>query len=76
MASRRLSIRVALALLSLARINPASMKASPYPERWLCFYPQTKALAEQDVLAAATAGKNPDLCTAPALDLGRKATHI
>lgn len=25
---------------------------APYPRRWLCFYAQTKALAEQEVLAA------------------------
>lgn len=25
----------------------------PYPERWLCYYPQTKALAEKEVLEAA-----------------------
>lgn len=25
---------------------------APYPERWLCHYPHTKALAEQEVLAA------------------------
>ena len=29
----------------------------PYPTRWLCYYPQTKALAEQAVMAAAKAGQ-------------------
>ena len=28
----------------------------PYPTRWLCHYPHTKALAEQEVLAANSAG--------------------
>ncbi|HVA51517.1 MAG TPA: NAD-dependent epimerase/dehydratase family protein [Pirellulales bacterium] len=27
-------------------------ESAPYPERWLCHYPHTKALAEQEVLAA------------------------
>ena len=27
-------------------------ESAPYPEKWLCHYPQTKALAEQAVLAA------------------------
>jgi len=27
-------------------------ESAPYPKRWLCYYPQTKALAEQAVLAA------------------------
>lgn len=27
-------------------------ESAPYPERWLCHYPHTKALAEQHVLAA------------------------
>jgi nucleoside-diphosphate-sugar epimerase len=27
-------------------------ESAPYPQRWLCHYPHTKALAEQDVLAA------------------------
>lgn len=27
-------------------------ESAPYPDRWLCHYPQTKALAEQQVLAA------------------------
>ena len=27
-------------------------ESAPYPRRWLCHYPHSKALAEQDVLAA------------------------
>ena len=27
-------------------------ESAPYPQRWLCHYPHTKALAEQEVLAA------------------------
>lgn len=43
---------------------------APYPERWLCHYPHTKALAEQEVLAAngphlATCALRPHLIWGP-----------
>ncbi|HET6881068.1 MAG TPA: NAD-dependent epimerase/dehydratase family protein [Pirellulales bacterium] len=34
-------------------------ESAPYPQRWLCHYPHTKALAEQEVLKAS----GPDLLT-------------
>ena len=36
----------------MARTSRAWMNRFPYPDRWLCHYPHTKALAEQQVLAA------------------------
>ncbi len=42
----------------------------PYPEKWLCFYPHTKALAEQSVLQAAAAGKLKTCAVAASPDLG------
>lgn len=48
----------------------------PYPQKWLCFYPQTKALAEQAVLDA---GKNGDLLTCalrPHLIWGQGDPHL
>ena len=47
-----------------------------YPEKWLCFYPQTKALAEQAVLEA---GKQGDLLTCalrPHLIWGKGDPHL
>lgn len=32
-------------------------ESAPYPKRWLCHYPHTKALAEQEVLAANEPGR-------------------
>jgi 2-alkyl-3-oxoalkanoate reductase len=45
-------------------------ESAPYPKRWLCYYPQTKALAEQAVLAAngpalATCALRPHLIWGP-----------
>lgn len=45
-------------------------ETAPYPERWLCYYPQTKAQAEQEVLAAndatlATCALRPHLIWGP-----------
>lgn len=45
-------------------------ETAPYPQRWLCYYPQTKALAEQAVLAAngpalATCALRPHLIWGP-----------
>ncbi len=45
-------------------------ESAPYPTRWLCYYPQTKALAEQAVLAAndsqlATCALRPHLIWGP-----------
>ena len=44
-------------------------EAAPYPKRWLCHYPHTKALAEQAVLAA-NGRRLAHLRPAAALDLG------
>ncbi len=45
-------------------------ESAPYPQRWLCYYPQTKAQAEQEVLAAndaplATCALRPHLIWGP-----------
>jgi nucleoside-diphosphate-sugar epimerase len=45
-------------------------ESAPYPARWLCYYPQTKAQAEQEVLAAngaklATCALRPHLIWGP-----------
>lgn len=47
----------------------------PYPDRWLAYYPQTKAVAEAEILAAADA----QLCTCalrPHLIWGPRDTHL
>ncbi|MEX2113496.1 MAG: NAD-dependent epimerase/dehydratase family protein [Pirellulales bacterium] len=45
-------------------------ESAPYPQRWLCYYPQTKAQAEQEVLTAndsrlATCALRPHLIWGP-----------
>jgi nucleoside-diphosphate-sugar epimerase len=48
----------------------------PYPNKWLCFYPQTKALAEQAVLEAARVGKVRTCALRPHLIWGRCDPHL
>lgn len=48
----------------------------PYPKKWLCFYPQTKALAEQAVLDAAAVGKVATCALRPHLIWGRGDPHL
>ncbi|MEZ6137113.1 MAG: NAD-dependent epimerase/dehydratase family protein [Pirellulaceae bacterium] len=48
----------------------------PYPQKWLCFYPQTKALAEQAVLAAAKVGKVRTCALRPHLIWGDGDPHL
>lgn len=50
-------------------------ESAPYPTRWLAYYPQTKALAEQEVLAA----NCPDMATCalrPHLIWGPRDQHL
>ena len=50
-------------------------ESAPYPEKWLCSYPETKALAEQKVLAA----NGHDLATCalrPHLIWGPRDSHL
>ncbi len=48
----------------------------PYPNKWLCFYPQTKALAEQAVLATAAAGRMRTCALRPHLIWGKGDPHL
>ena len=48
----------------------------PYPEKWLCHYPHTKALAEQDVLAAAQVGNIQACALRPHLIWGEGDPHL
>lgn len=48
----------------------------PYPTRWLCYYPQTKALAEQAVMAAAKAGQVLTCALRPHLIWGLNDPHL
>ena len=52
-----------------ARDQAGIDESAPYPERWLCYYPQTKAMAEQLVLVAKHQGSC-HLLAPPAPDLG------
>jgi nucleoside-diphosphate-sugar epimerase len=55
-------------------------EAAPYPQRWLCHYPHTKALAEQEVLAAnGRQGRSGPLATCalrPHLIWGPRDRHL
>ncbi len=51
-------------------------EAEPYPEQWLCYYPQTKALAEQAVLSAAEAGLVKTCALRPHLIWGPGDPHL
>lgn len=48
----------------------------PYPDKWLCFYPQTKALAEAAVLEAAGVGKVRTCALRPHLIWGHGDPHL
>ncbi|MCR9291357.1 MAG: NAD-dependent epimerase/dehydratase family protein [bacterium] len=48
----------------------------PYPKKWLCFYPQTKALAEMAVLEAARVGKVATCALRPHLIWGSGDPHL
>ncbi len=48
----------------------------PYPTRWLCHYPHTKALAEQAVLAAGSAGRIFTASLRPHLIWGKGDPHL
>ncbi len=48
----------------------------PYPERWLCAYPHSKALAEQAVLAAAKSGRVRTCALRPHLIWGAGDPHL
>ncbi|MBX3420554.1 MAG: NAD-dependent epimerase/dehydratase family protein [Pirellulaceae bacterium] len=51
-------------------------ETEPYPQRWLCHYPQTKALAEQAVTAAAEQGKVMACSLRPHLIWGQGDPHL
>ena len=51
-------------------------EAEPYPEKWLCFYPQTKALAEQAVLESNSVGKVASCALRPHLIWGLGDPHL
>jgi nucleoside-diphosphate-sugar epimerase len=48
----------------------------PYPKTWLCHYPHSKALAEQDVLAADTPGGLRTVSLRPHLIWGPRDNHL
>ncbi|MCA9128886.1 MAG: NAD-dependent epimerase/dehydratase family protein [Planctomycetales bacterium] len=48
----------------------------PYPEKWLCFYPQTKALAERSVLDIARHGRLRTCALRPHLIWGDGDPHL
>jgi len=48
----------------------------PYPRRWLCHYPHTKALAEQEVLAASGTGNLLTCALRPHLVWGPRDPHL
>ncbi|MEO1526097.1 MAG: NAD-dependent epimerase/dehydratase family protein [Planctomycetota bacterium] len=51
-------------------------ESEPYPDRWLCAYPQTKALAEQAVLAAHKPGTLHTCSLRPHLIWGEDDPHL
>ncbi|MCC7337680.1 MAG: NAD-dependent epimerase/dehydratase family protein [Pirellulaceae bacterium] len=48
----------------------------PYPDKWLCAYPHTKALAEQAVLGAACVGRVRTCALRPHLIWGKGDPHL
>lgn len=48
----------------------------PYPEKWLCHYPHSKALAEQEVLAANKDGQLATCALRPHLIWGEDDPHL
>ena len=51
-------------------------ESEPYPDRWLCHYPRTKALAEQAVLAADKEGGMRTVSLRPHLIWGENDPHL
>jgi nucleoside-diphosphate-sugar epimerase len=51
-------------------------ESAPYPERWLCHYPHTKAIAEQQVLAANGMGELATCALRPHLIWGPRDQHL
>ncbi|HAC91640.1 MAG TPA: 3-beta hydroxysteroid dehydrogenase [Planctomycetaceae bacterium] len=51
-------------------------ESAPYPSKWLCHYPHTKALAEQAVAAAAMSGKLQTCSLRPHLIWGAGDPHL
>lgn len=51
-------------------------ESTPYPQRWLCHYPHTKALAEQEVLAASGTGGLLTCALRPHLVWGPRDPHL
>ncbi len=51
-------------------------ETAPYPTRWLCFYPQTKALAEIAVLQASKLGSLRTCALRPHLIWGKGDPHL
>ncbi|TWU18927.1 NAD-dependent epimerase/dehydratase family protein [Allorhodopirellula heiligendammensis] len=51
-------------------------ESASYPSRWLCHYPHTKAIAEQEVIAADTAGGLRTLSLRPHLIWGQGDPHL
>ncbi len=51
-------------------------ESAPYPKRWLCHYQHTKALAEQDVLAANEPGRLLTCALRPHLIWGERDRHL
>lgn len=51
-------------------------ESAPYPSRWLCPYPHTKALAEQEVLAANGSGGLLTCALRPHLIWGPRDRHL
>ncbi|EMI43917.1 NAD-dependent epimerase/dehydratase family protein [Rhodopirellula sp. SWK7] len=47
-----------------------------YPEKWLCYYPQTKAIAEREVIAADTPGGLRTVSLRPHLIWGDDDPHL
>ncbi len=51
-------------------------ESTPYPRRWLCFYPQTKALAECSILAIAKSSELRTCALRPHLIWGEGDPHL
>ncbi|MCA9158333.1 MAG: NAD-dependent epimerase/dehydratase family protein [Planctomycetales bacterium] len=51
-------------------------ESAPYPDKWLCAYPHTKALAEQAVLGAARVGRVRTCALRPHLIWGKGDPHL
>lgn len=51
-------------------------ETAPYPDKWLCYYPQTKAMAEQLVLKSNAQGKLTTCALRPHLIWGPRDQHL